>query len=138
MGIDSDAWHPAVISEAGRQFLENRRAMNVLGNCDREPDCVEIGVKKVALRFRRRGGIIDDPNCYTDRLRLRRHADQPNVYERPPKWSKRSGSGTADCGSECRFCITFRFSELDYLPRRINVGRDICGAKTRDGEISIC
>src|SRR5262249_15444681 len=119
------AWHSTVVPEACGQFLENRWTMNFLGDGDGESNCIKVGIKKVALRFRRRGRIVDDPNCHTDRLRFGRHADQPYIYERPPKWSKRSGSGTADSSSKCGLCITFRFSEVDYLSRRINVGRDI-------------
>ena len=70
VGIDADSWHLTVISEAGGQFLKTGWAVNFLGHGDGKSDWVEVGIQKVALRFRRRGGIIDDANCHTDRLRL--------------------------------------------------------------------
>ena len=112
VGIDADAWHLTVVSEAGGQLLKNGRTVNFLGHGDGKSDCVEVGIQKVALRFCRRGGIIDDANCHTDRLGsvgTLISRTSTNAFQNE---TKGSSSGTTESGSECGLCSAFGFSEV--------------------------
>ena len=75
VGIDSDTWHHAVVSETGGKFLKDGGPMHGAGNRHGYPDAVQIGIDKIDLRPPRRYRLVDDADGQTHLIRLGRHVD---------------------------------------------------------------